>query len=79
MTEKEATKKLLNEWRTSAFHTISTLWAFSHLMRTWQRFPPDQKEFCVMLKLMRDAGLEGWLDWHPLDLDALAEKLNVND
>jgi len=75
--EKDATDKLLKEWRASAMNTIQTLRDFGYLMRLWQKYPPDQKEFFVMIEMMADAGLEGWLDEHPLGLDALVEKLKV--
>lgn len=75
----EDTNILLEKWRKDAMETIGTLRDFGYLMKLWQKFPPDQKEFFVMLKMMRNAGLEGWLDGHSfLGLDDLAERLDVN-
>lgn len=75
--EKEAMEKLLAEWRKSVMETIDTLRDFGYLMKLWQRHQPDRKEFMVMIKMMSDQGLEGWLDAHPLGLDDLAAKLGA--
>jgi len=76
MSEKIIVNEVLKEWRNSAAEALDTFRDFGYLMRLWQKHPPDRKEFMVMVKMMSDAGLEGWLDEHSLGLDALAKKLD---
>ena len=75
--EKEAINQVLKRWRGSAYIAIETLQDFQYLMKLWQNIRPDSKEFMVMVKMMSDADLEGWLDAHPLGLDDLAVKLGA--
>lgn len=66
--EKE---QIIKDWRESATGAIGALVAFGLALEDWEKRGAIDSEFMGEFSQLCDAGLEGWIDGHPLNVDRL--------
>lgn len=67
--------QVIREWTDSVDEAIQALQEWKARLEEWQNGGGADywEEFLPSLRILSEAGLEGWVDRHPLRVDRLAE------